>query len=316
MFVFYGLDNFLLNQAVNIYLKINNFNDKPNQDLHENDAVITYYLEPEYFQVTMAKILNEISSLNLFNQKKIIIINDYYLTLNTNAELVEEFLTKVRQFKNDNVVILKMLTKKIKRQFFASEIETIFVESYNKEQLKKWVLEKNQQYKISFAENALDAVVTMLPNSLNIIDNELQQLQELKQVVDVDRIRNLSSKYYSFNPYQLINFWLCKDYLTFWMHYRAYWEKVRYDKVNLFLIATYQLELIRNIKLLLQRNYSYQEISEQLSITPLQVKSLLTAQLEIKEINQLLVKAHEFDLKVKSGKLAKNLAIDLFFCKI
>ncbi|MBE4704369.1 DNA polymerase III subunit delta [Spiroplasma platyhelix] len=316
MFVFYGLDNFLLNQTVNIYLKMNHLTDQPNQDVHENDAVVSYYLEPEYFQLTMEKILNEVSSLDLFNNKKIIIINDYYLTLNSDLALVEKFITKLQQFKNDNLVIIKMLTKKLNPQFFKAKIESIFVESYNKEQLKKWIINKNLEYKIKFAENALDAVVTMFPNSLSIIDNELKQLQQLNQSIDVERIRKLSSKYFAFNPYQLINLWLHKDYVTFWFHYHSYWEKIKYDKLNLFLIATYQLELIRNIKLLLQDGCSEYEIGVKLNISMLQIKSLLKCQLEIKEINQLLVKAHEFDFKVKSGKLAKNLAIDIFFCKI
>lgn len=316
MYVFYGLDSFLLNQAVNIYLKMNYLNDKLNQDVHDNEAVVTYYLEQEYFQVTMDKILNEIGSLDLFNKKKIIIINDYYLSLNNDLNLLAEFIAKVKQFQNGNIVIIKMLTKKLKPQFFKAKVETIFVESYNKEQLKKWILEKNCEYKIKFAENTLDAIVAMFPNSLSIIDNELKQMQFLQETIDVEKVKKLSSKYFTYNPYQLINLWLHEDYLTFWVHYRTYWEKVKYDKLNLFLIAIYQLELIRNIKLLLQDKYSLPEIETKLNISILQINNLLQCQLTIDEINQLLVKAHEFDFKVKSGKLAKNLAIDLFFCKI
>lgn len=316
MFVFYGLDNFLLDQAVNIYLKVNHLNEEDNQDIQDNDAVVTYYLEPEYFQVTMAKILNEVSTLDLFNSKKIIIINDYYLTLNDNPNVLAEFINKLQQFTNGNIVIIKMLAKKLKPQFLNPKIETLFVESYNKDQLKKWILDKNLAYQIKFADNALDAVVTMFPNSVSIIDNELQQMRDLREVVTVAKVRQFSSKYFSFNPYQLINLWLHKDYLTFWMHYRSYWEKVKYDKLNLFTIATYQLELIRNIKLLIDEGYTDQEIEKKLNISLMQIRSLLKCQLEVKEINKLLVKAHEFDFKVKSGKLAKNLAIDLFFCKI
>lgn len=316
MYVFYGLDNFLLNQAVNIYLKVNHLTEHANQDVQENDQVVTYYLEPEYFQVTIAKILNEVASLDLFNNKKIIIVNDYYLTLNNNPAVLSEFINKIKQFNNGNLVIIKMLTKKLKADFFNAKIESIFVESYNKDQLKKWIINKNSEYKIKFGENALDAIVTMFPNSLSIIDNELKQLQQLNQVVDVAKIRNVSSKYFSANPYQLINFWLHKDYLSFWLHYRSYWEKIRYDKLNLFTIATYQLELIRNIKLLLQDDLSQQEIATKMSISTFQISSLLKSPLSIKEINQLLIQAHEFDYQVKSGKIAKNLAIDLFFCKI
>jgi len=76
------------------------------------------------------------------------------------------------------------------------------------------------------------------------------------------------------------------------------------------------LELIRNIKLLLASNFSEQEVIKKLNISVFQLKNLLKYNLEIKEINQLLVQAHKMDIKLKSGKIAKNLAIALFFCKI
>lgn len=316
MLVFYGLDNFLLNQSVNIYLKVNHLNSECNKDIHEDENIITYYLEPEYFELTIKKILNEASTLDLRNKKKIIIINDYYLVLNSNPKVLEEFIMQMKANNNSNIIILKMLTKSLKNQTFNSKIKTIFVDSYNKDQLKKWIIEKNLEYKISFAPGALDAIVTMFPNSLNIINNEMKKMQNLYQIIDIEKIRDFSSNYFSYNPYKLINFWLNKDYVTFWVQYRSYWEKIKYDKVNLFMIAAYQLELIRNIKLLLHNGSQEQEIIEKLNISQIQLKSLMKSELEVKEINQLLVKAHDLDFQVKSGKIAKNLAIDLFFCEI
>gem|GEM_PF-910874 len=77
----------------------------------------------------------------------------------------------------------------------------------------------------------------------------------------------------------------------------------------------YQLELMRNIKLLLTKNYSYQQIMTKLNISQIQINSLLKLQLELKTINLLLVKGHEVDFQIKTGKIAKNLAFDLFFCR-
>jgi len=72
---------------------------------------------------------------------------------------------------------------------------------------------------------------------------------------------------------------------------------------------------MRNIKLLLTKNYSYQQIMTKLNISQIQINSLLKLQLELKTINLLLVKGHEVDFQIKTGKIAKNLAFDLFFCR-
>lgn len=72
---------------------------------------------------------------------------------------------------------------------------------------------------------------------------------------------------------------------------------------------------MRNIKLLLTKNLSYQEIMTTLSISQIQMSSLLKSKLELKTINQLLVTGHEVDFQIKTGKIAKNVAFDLFFCR-
>lgn len=309
MFVFYGLDNFLVNQAVDNYLKTHYLN----QNFQE--SIITYYLEPETLELTIERILNEASSLDLFNNKKIIIINDYYLALSNNSKILISFISKLEQFSN-NIVILKVLTNKLKPHFLNGKNETFFINSYSKEQLRKWIINWNVEHKINFEPKALEIFIAILPNALTIIDNELKMLKNLNQVITTAVINKLNGKYFTFNPYQLISFWLKKDYQTFWFQYRSYWDKINYDKANLLAIVVYQLELIRNIKLLSNNNLSNQEIIKTLNISIIQLKSLLKYQLEIKEINHMLCSAHELDFKIKSGKITKNLAIDLFFCKI
>lgn len=315
MLVFYGLDIFLLNQATNNYLKVNYLKLGLDSNWDSSNATVTYYLEPEYFDLTIERILREASNLDLFSTKKVIFINDYHLVLNTNSKKFNEFISKIEQFSN-NIVVFKILTNKLKPQVFGSKVEKILINSYNKDQLKKWILNENIKYQIKFAPGVLNVLVSLLPNSLNIIKNELEKLSNLNQIVNVEQIRNLSSKYFSHNPYKLINAWLNKDYFTFWFQYRSYWEKINYDKLNLFSIAIYQLELIRNIKLLLEKKFSNQEIIEKMNISVIQLKNLSIIELQVQEINQLLIKAHQLDFQLKKGKIAKNLAIDLFFCKI
>lgn len=309
MVIFYGLDNFLINQAVNDYLK--------KQNLLDQEAIITtYYLAQDNLEVIIANVLQQISSSDLFNQKKVLIINDYDLLLNNNLKLWTMFNQQINNFLNqDIIIILKFLTNNLSQTIWNSQANVFLIKSYQKEQLRKWVIKKAKTYQINLSQELIAIFINKFPNSLNIINNELKAIANLNREIDQEIIEKFASKYFVKNPYQLINFWLMKDYQIFWWQYRNFWEKINYDKGSLFNILIYQLELMRNIKLLLTKNYSYQQIMTKLNISQIQINSLLKLQLELKTINLLLVKGHEVDFQIKTGKIAKNLAFDLFFCR-
>lgn len=309
MIIFYGLDNFLVNQAVNDYLKTKNL-------LDQQAIITTYFLAQDNFEVITENVLQQISSSDLFNQKKVLIINDYDLLLNNSLKLWTIFSQQINNAFNQGVIIiLKFLTNNLNRTILNSQTSFFLVKNYQKEQLKNWVIEKAKEYQISLSQELITTIINKFPNSLNIINNEMKKIANLDQQVNQEIIEKFAGKYFVKNPYQLINFWLMKDYQAFWWQYRNFWEKINYDKGNLFNILVYQLELMRNIKLLLTKNYSYQEIIIKLNISQIQMNSLLKSQLELKTINLLLIKGHELDFQIKTGKIAKNLAFDLFFCR-
>lgn len=309
MIIFYGLDNFLVNQAVDNYLNEQNL-------LNQQIIVTTYYLAQDNFDIVIENVFQQINSSDLFNQKKVLIINDYDLLLNNNLELWKIFIQQMNNsFNQDTIVILKFLTKDLNQTILNSQANIFLIKNYKKQQLKDWVIEKAQEYQISLNQELVTTIINKFPNSLNIINNELKKIANLNQQVEQVIIEKFASKYFIKNPYQLINFWLIKDYQTFWWQYRNFWEKINYDKGILFNILIYQLELMRNIKLLLAKNYSYQQMMTKLNISQIQMNSLLKSQLEVKTINFLLIKGHETDFQIKTGKMAKNLAFDLFFCR-
>lgn len=309
MIIFYGLDNFLVNQAVNNYLQAQNF-------LNQTAVTTTYYLAQDNLEGIIENVLQQISSSDLFNQKKVLIINDYDLLLTSNLKLWTIFNQQISNFLNDDVIIImKFLTNNLNQTILNSEAKIFLIKNYQKAQLRTWVSIKAKGYKINLNQELLTLFINKFPNSLNIIDNELKAIANLNQEINQEIIEKFAGKYFVKNPYQLINFWLLKDYQTFWWQYRNFWEKINYDKGNLFNILIYQLELIRNIKLLLMKNYSYQEIMTKLNISQIQISSLLKSQLELKTINFLLIAGHELDFQIKTGKIAKNLAFDLFFCR-
>lgn len=78
-------------------------------------------------------------------------------------------------------------------------------------------------------------------------------------------------------------------------------------------ILAYQLELIRDIKILINQNHNYEQISRKINIPTFQVKLLSQYAMNILYINNNLLKLYELDANIKKGKCNKNIAINLFF---
>lgn len=78
-------------------------------------------------------------------------------------------------------------------------------------------------------------------------------------------------------------------------------------------ILAYQLELIRDIKILINQNHNYEQISRKINISPFQVKLLSQYTINSLHINNNLLKLYDLDANIKKGKYDKNIAIDLFF---
>lgn len=308
MNIFYGLDSTLINEAAIKFI---------NSQLDETSyaAPNTYYLDQETINEQIIRIINEASTINIFNQKKVIIINDYYSVLKNNSNLANDFITQLNKF-NNNLIIFKLVTTEIDLSIFEKIGKCIFIKPYSKLELKKWIMEKAQQYNLIFNEIAIELMISLYPNNLNIIDNELKKLKNLDQELTLEIIKNNCNKYFNPNIYRLIDALLNQNHCQFWTEYRKYWQKINYDNYNIFNLTVNRLEIMRNIKLLRLNKIDEKEVIKKLEISLIQYKSLLKYKISMEKINELLSLAYNIDFDIKNGKTNKNIAIELFFLKI
>ena len=76
------------------------------------------------------------------------------------------------------------------------------------------------------------------------------------------------------------------------------------------------LELIRNVKLAISNKWTNKEITTFFFISEYKLAIISKYKWNIKQINLLILKIHDIEYKLKSGKYFKNLVIDSFFLNI
>lgn len=302
VYIVHGQDEYLVNKNIEHLIK-KNYQEK------SYDYNI-YQLQDE----TLVNIINEIQNMSLFAENKVIVIND-------SSNFWEKYI-KEKKFTNillnhhqKTMIIVKSLNIDFKVNKDFQHFKVLKIKNYTKSQLLLFVNKVCNSFKISVDQEIINFLLENLPNNINIILNELTKLRLIKQEITLDIVKDIVPKYFAENSFKTIEYILKKDYKNFWLQYN-YYNIINYDKIKLINILVYQLELIRDIKILVNQKRNNQYILKELNISQFQLKILEKYVNDSLNINNILLKLYKLDYNVKRGKFDKNIAIDLFFLNI
>ncbi|WP_338980758.1 DNA polymerase III subunit delta [Spiroplasma endosymbiont of Lasioglossum malachurum] len=302
VYIVHGQDEYLVRKNIEQLIKKNHKKENYDYNLYE--------LQED----TIVNIINEIQIMSIFEENKVIVIND-------SSNLWQKYIKEkkiVNALLNHNqktMIIIKSLNVdfKISREF--QQFNIIKIKNYTKSQLLLLINKVCNSFKINITQEATNFLLEYLPNDVSIILNELSKLRLIGKKITSDIIIEVVPKYFETNIFKTVEYILKKDYNNFWRQYN-YYNVINYDKIKLINILVYQLELIRDIKILVKQKKSNEDISNILNISKFQVK-ILEQYLNINlNINNILLKLYELDYNIKKGKFNKNIAIDLFFLNI
>ncbi|BET38523.1 DNA polymerase III subunit delta [Spiroplasma ixodetis] len=302
VYIVHGQDEYLVRKNIEQLIKKNHKKENYDYNLYE--------LQED----TIVNIINEIQIMSIFEENKVIVIND-------SSNLWQKYIKEkkiVNALLNHNqktMIIIKSLNVdfKISREF--QQFNIIKIKNYTKSQLLLLINKVCNSFKVNITKEATNFLLEYLPNDVSIILNELSKLRLIGKKITSDIIIEVVPKYFETNIFKTVEYILKKDYNNFWTQYN-YYNVINYDKIKLINILVYQLELIRDIKILVKQKKSNEDISDILNISKFQVK-ILEQYLNINlNINNILLKLYELDYNIKKGKFNKNIAIDLFFLNI
>lgn len=302
VYIIHGQDQYLVKKNIKCLIK-------------KNHKVKKYdYNEYELADDTIASIINEIQIISLFEENKVIVIND---SSNLWQKYIKEkkFVDVLFNHNQKIMIIIKSLNLDFKVNKEFKQFNIIKVKKYTRGQLSLLVNKFCNNFKINITPEAIDFLLEHLPSDVNIFLNELSKLKSIKEKITLKIINDVIPRYFEENIFKTIAYLLKKDYKNFLIQY-DYYNMINYDKIKLINILVYQLELIRGMKILVKQNKNNEYIAKALNISQFQVKVLQQYLKTSLNINNILLKLHELDYNIKKGKFNKNIAIDLFFLNI
>lgn len=313
MYLFYGLEQYLIDKEIKKVILDNKIDDI---------NIVHYDLE----NTKIEDIIEDLSSVSLFGEKKIIIVdNAYIFTGTTNKKLLEQNTDILEKFlKNnncDNIVIFNILKEKLdERKKIVKVIkEKGIVKDFNTfSNINKYVLDMFGEYKIN-NEN-INFLVNRVGNNLEDLSQEINKIKIYKDNdfnITKEDIINLTTKNIDTNFFNLIENIVARNKNK---AMESYYEIIKdgEEPIKIIVVLANKFRLIYQAKNLYKKGYSEKDISNMLGSNYYAIKKCLESSrnYDDKFLLKCLMKLANLDIDIKSGKIDKNIGLELFIMEI
>lgn len=304
-YLVYGLDKSLIKNEI----------EKIKKELKASE-IIKYSLEKD----NLEDIILDASLVNMFSDKKVILVNDAQIF--TNGSKVDNVSSLEQYFNNynsDTYIIFECPTEKIdtrkKITKKISEIGTIIEVkkkdiTYIKEYIKNVLKENN--YTIENLEYLMSKVGTNIENVKNELDKLIIYKMEDKNITnkDIDKlmIPALEDEIFALTDAVI------KSNTEKSLELLDEFLNKNYDEMQIIILLASQFRFMYQVKRLVNKNMKEASITKELSANPYRVKITIKNSYYYNETNLLsyLKKLAELDKNIKLGKIDKNLGLQLF----
>ena len=307
VYLLYGTINYLINKEITKIIKENNI---------EEINVNKYDLNNTYLN----DIVNDASSMSLFDDKKIIIVDNSYIftgttkkTLEQDPIILENYLNNI----NDNTILIfivnndklderKKITKLVKKIGIVKEFNSIDNISLVKQLFNDYnITNDNIKYLLERVGEDTTLLATEIEKIKIYKDND-------KNITKED-ITNLTSKSLEVNNFKLIDAIINKNKNEAFTLYQDR-IKLNEEPIAIIIALANQIRIMYQVKQLYLNGYTENNIANILKIHPYRVK--LANQNSKKYDSNILLNylkelAH-LDISIKTGKIDKQLGLELF----
>lgn len=309
MYLYYGLEQFLIDKEIEILKKQNNI---------EDIDVIKYDLE----NTKIENVLEDALSISLFGNKKLIIVENAYIFTGTiNKKLIEQNIDILKEYINNgsfnNIIVFTIIKEKIdERKNIVKLIkEKGVVKDFNiSNNINKYVLDMFKDYKIS--NNNVNLLINRVGNNLEILNQEIEKIKTYKDSdlnISEDDIKNLTSKNIDTDFFNLIENIVIKNKEK---ALESYFEIIKYgeEPIKIIVVLANKFRLIYQALNLYKKGYSSKDISTILGSNYYAIKKCLenSRNYDNKTLLNCILKLANLDIDIKSGKIDKNLGLELF----
>ena len=302
-YLFYGKDNGRVQKAIERVIK-----------QYENSDVITVDMNTS----SMSEVMLELTTLPFFSEHKVIILKNCAFLSSKN----EEDLSSLEEFLNHPIMentlimsaeiekcdarkkIVKLIQKTCKVQAFSS---------LNDQDKRSYVMEKCASMKLQMGTNTVSILVSLLPNDTAIIDQQLEKLACYPEKITQEVLDKLVHREPEDNIFLLSESLLKGNFKKAFSIYQDM-KALSYDPIYFTSVLGSQFRFTYQVKCLRLRGYSEERIAQMLHAHPYRVKmsAQLVAHIDLDRITYMIEKIAACDQNIKSGKVEKYVAFELF----
>lgn len=268
------------------------------------------------------ELLDDASCMSLFGDKKVL-VGENALFLTTTSTNVNHNLDYLTNYLNDdnheNIVILSVLTAKLDERkkivkLLKEKSKVIYKELIDNKDLPSFIINEfnNEGYKIDY--KTANYFVNYVGKNVDILLSEINKMIIFKdndKNITINDIDEISSKAINDNVFDLSDAIMKKDFKRM---YDCYNDLIilKEEPIKIIAMLGNQFNLVYQCKLLSSKGLSEKEIATSLSVHPYRVKLAIETDYMISELKDILIKLHNLDFEIKSGKVDKNVGFDNF----
>lgn len=307
IYILYGTINYLINKEISKIIEDNNIDEI---NINKYDLTNTY----------LTDIINDASSMSLFDDKKIIIVNNSYIFTGTTKKALEQDSTILENYLNninDNTILIfivnndklderKKITKLVKKIGTVKEFNNIDNISLVKELFSDYNISTDN---IKYLLERVGDDTTLLATEIG----KIKIYKDKDKNITKDDITNLISKSLEVNNFKLIDAIINKNKNEAIMLYQDR-IKLNEEPIAIIIALANQIRIMYQVKELYLNGYTENNIASILKIHPYRVK--LANQNSKKYDSDILLnylkQLANLDISIKTGKIDKQLGLELF----
>ena len=307
VYLLYGTVDYLINKTIDKII-----NDNKIDEFNVNKYDLTNSL--------LTDIINDASSMSLFSDKKIIIVNNAYIFTGTNKKYTEQNTEELENYLNninDNTILIfttnneklderKKITKLVKKNGIVKDFNSIDNIS----------LVKNLFEDYSISNDNVKYLISRVGEDSSLLASEIEKIKIYKnddKTITHDDITNLTTKSLEVNNFKLIDAIINKNKAE---AFNLYQDRIKLNEEPIAIIISLanQIRIMYQVKQLYLDGYTENNIANILKIHPYRVK--LASQNAKKYDSDILLnylkQLADLDINIKTGKVDKTLGLELF----
>lgn len=305
LYLLYGDVLYLINKEITKIIEQNEI---------EDINISKYELDSTNFK----DIIEDASTISLFSDKKLIIVdNAYIFTSKDKAGDITIFEEYFNNYNPDTIIIFKLNESKLdERKKIVKLIRKIgTVKDFNKgDDINKIIIDLLNEYKTS-KEN-INLLIERVGSDIYQLQNEIEKIKLYKgddKDITKEDIINLTSENIEVDLFKLMDAIIDDNKEKALIYYKEM-IKLNMEPIQIIVALANKYRLMYQSKELSISGYNENEIGKELNQNPKYIYMLLKTgkKYTSDKLLNLLKQLAELDYKIKSGKVDKTIAFELF----